>query len=74
MKTGKRILLVLVALAGLALSVSWIMKDPGFNALFRRTILWIGFIPLPGQLMGFVIQLIPAIGGAGIAISQWDHC
>ncbi len=65
---------IFIILAGIALSVFWIAKDPGFQAVFSDSAIIIGLIPIPGVLIGLLIQLIPAIGGVvgGIALFKYE--
>ena len=61
-------------IVGIGLSVLWIVKDPGFSAVFSDSAIIIGLIPIPGLLVGLLIQLIPAIGGVvgGIALFKYE--
>ena len=65
---------ILIILAGIALSVLWIAKDPGFQAVFSDSAIIIGLIPIPGVFFGLLLQLIPAIGGlvGGIALFKYE--
>lgn len=69
----KKILAILFILAGVGLTVLWIINDPGFTAVFSRSAIIIGFIPIPGVLFGFVIQLIPAIAGFLAGGGMWKR-
>ena len=68
----KKFLGLIVIAAGIALSVLWIIRDPGWTAVFRRSAIIIGFIPIPGVLFGFLMQLIPAIGGLIGGLALWN--
>ena len=68
----KKFLGLIVIAAGIALSVLWIIRDPGWTAVFRRSAIIIGFIPIPGVLFGFLMQLIPAVGGLILGIGLWN--
>lgn len=59
----KKVLGILIIMGGIALTVLWISRDPGWSAVFRRSTVIIGFIPIPGRLFGYVIQVIPALVG-----------
>ena len=43
-----------------------------FSAVLSRSVIFIGFIPIPGLLFGLLIQLIPAILGFVGAGSLWN--
>ncbi len=58
-----RILGFLVIAAGLALTVLWFIRDPGWTAVFGHSAIIIGFIPIPGALFGGLLQLFPALIG-----------
>lgn len=68
----KKLLGVIVILAGIALSGLWIARDPGWNAVFRRSAIIIGFIPIPGVAFGFILQLMPAVIGLVAGIGLWN--
>jgi hypothetical protein len=68
----KKALAVILVLVCIGLSVLWIIHDPGFSAVFSRSVIFIGFIPIPGLLFGLLIQLIPAILGFVGAGSLWN--
>ena len=68
-----KLLGIIVIAAGLALSALWIFRDPGWTAVFRRSAIIIGFIPIPGVLFGFLMQLIPAIGGLIGGLALWNR-
>ena len=65
---------VAAIIVGIGLSVLWIAKDPGFQAVFSDSAIIIGLIPIPGVLVGLLIQLIPTIGGVvgGIALFKYE--
>ena len=67
-----KLLGIIVIAAGLALSALWIVHDPGWTAVFSRSAIIIGFIPIPGVLFGLLIQLIPAIGGLIGGLALWN--
>ena len=64
----KKALAVILVLVCIGLSVLWIIHDP----VFSRSVIFIGFIPIPGLLFGLLIQLIPAILGFVGAGSLWN--
>lgn len=53
----KKFLGVVVAVVGVGLSVLWFVKDPGIASFFKNWRIIVGFIPLPGELFGGLIQL-----------------
>ena len=69
----KKFLGVLAIAGGIALSILWIIRDPGWTAVFRRSAIIIGFIPIPGVLFGILLQLIPAILGLIGGLSLWKQ-
>ena len=69
----KKILGIFVIAAGIALSAIWIIHDPGWTTVFSRSAIIIGFIPIPGVLFGFLMQLVPAIGGLGWGVALWNR-
>lgn len=68
----KKLLGIIIILAGIALTVLWISKDPGWSAVFKRSAIIIGFIPIPGRLFGFVLQLAPALIGLALGGSMFS--
>ncbi len=58
---------IIIIFIGAGLTVWWIIADPGWQAVFSRSAVIIGFIPIPGVAFGFLIQCIPLIGGIIIA-------
>ena len=71
MKVLKKIPAVIVILGGIAATVFWIIKDPGFSVVFKRSTVIIGFIPIPGKLFGYLVQIMPAIAGIVIGGNIW---
>ena len=69
----KKFLGVLAIAGGIALSILWIIRDPGWTAVFRRSAIVIGFIPIPGVLIGFLLQLVPAIIGLIGGMHLWKE-
>lgn len=69
----KKVLAVIVILAGIGLSTLWIINDPGFTAVFSRSAFIIGFIPIPGVVIGFLLQLVPAIAGILGGCNLWKQ-
>lgn len=63
MRILKKIGGIALMILGVALSILWIVKDPGFQAVFSNSVIFIGFFPLSGVIFGFLVQLIPAAGG-----------
>lgn len=68
-----KLLGIVIIAAGIALSALWIVHDPGWTSVFSHSAIIIGFIPIPGVLFGFMIQLIPAVGGLAWGISMWGR-
>lgn len=60
---AKRVLeKLLIITIGIAVTVIWIIHDPGFTWMFHDIhMVFISIIPIPGFIFGYFFQAIPAI-------------